>query len=243
MTSVVRTAVLLCVVLLSSTTVAQHRASIPAAEPRRDLGTYPLDGIERRMIAGGRCPEVPLVSYAGELVPFARPVRMYEGFVPRVRVLERIVYDASIEVYGRPPRRLAHRGAYNCRAVRGIPQLLSEHGLGNAFDWSGAEFAALPRGAPVPEGLPAALQRRFSVDVRRHYRATSGLDATHARFFQLVRARLIAAPELSGVLGPGYPGHEDHVHIDLAPWTLTYIDVVPVQGAALHIDDDRPGKL
>jgi hypothetical protein len=203
-------------------------AGIPAAEPRRDLGTYPLDTVDRRMTEDGRCPEVPLVRYPGALVRFDRPVRIHEAFVPRVRAFEQIVYDAAVEVYGRPPRRLVHRGAYNCRAVRGFPQLLSEHGLGNALDWSGADFGPLPAGQPLPPGLPAPLRRGFVVRVAEHYRATRGVAAVHARFLQLLRERLIATTELSGVLGPGYPGHEDHFHIDVAPWTLSYLDRVPV---------------
>ncbi|MFO0708812.1 MAG: extensin family protein [Sandaracinus sp.] len=201
---------------------------IPMAEPRRDLGTYPLDTVDRRMLPDGRCPDVPLVSYGGTLLRFARAVRIHEAFVPRVQVFERIVYDAALEVYGRPPRRLVHRGAYNCRAVRGFPDLLSEHGLGNALDWSGADFAALGRGQPAPPGLPPALRRGFSVRVLDHYRATTGLGRVHARFLQILRERLIAATEFSGVLGPGYPGHEDHFHLDVAPWTLSYLDRIPV---------------
>lgn len=203
-------------------------AGIPMAEPRRDLGTYPLDVVERRMLPGGRCPDVPLVTYGGTLVRFTRAVRIHQAFVPRVQIFERVVYDAAIEVYGRPPRRLVHRGAYNCRAVRGFPELLSEHGLGNALDWSGADFAPLARTQPAPPGLAPALRRGFQVRVAQHYRATRGIEATHARFLQILRERLIAVTELSGVLGPGYPGHEDHFHIDVAPWTLSYLDRIPV---------------
>jgi hypothetical protein len=112
--------------------------------------------------------------------------------------------------------------------VRGFPELLSEHGLGNAIDWSGADFGPVARAQPVPPGLPPALRRGFTVRVLEHYRATHGLGATHARFLQILRERLIAATEFSGVLGPGYPGHEDHFHLDVAPWTLSYLDRVPV---------------
>ena len=225
--------VVVAVALVSSIAMAraQHRdrfADIPMAEPRRDLGSYPLDTVERRMLPNGRCPDVPLVSYPGTQLRFARSLRIHEAFVPRVQVFERIVYDAAVEVYGRPPRRLQHRGTYNCRAVRGFPELLSEHGLGNALDWSGAEFAALPRVQPAPANLPPALRRGFIVTVLRDYRPTAGLGAVHARFFQILRERLIAAPEFSGVLGPGYPGHEDHFHLDVAPWTLSYLDRIAV---------------
>jgi len=220
---------LLGLVVTSSTLARQDRfAHIPSAEPRRDLGTYALDMMDRRMLSGGRCPEVPLVMYRGALVRFDRAVRIHEAFVPRVQIFERIVYDAAIEVYGRPPRRLVHRGAYNCRAVRGFPELLSEHGLGNALDWSGADFGPLPPGQPAPASLPIALRRGFSVRVADHYRTTHGVGAGHARFLQILRERLMATTELSGVLGPGYPGHEDHFHIDVAPWTLSYLDRVAV---------------
>jgi hypothetical protein len=203
-------------------------AGIPMAEPRRDLGTYALDTVDRRMTADGRCPDVPLVRYPGSLVRFDRPVRIHEAFVPRVRVFEQIVHDAAVEVYGRPPRRLVHRGAYDCRAVRGFPDLLSEHGLGNALDWSGADFGPLPPGQPAPHDLAPPLRRAFTVRVAEHDRITRGAGGIHARFLQILRERLIATTELSGVLGPGYPGHEDHFHMDVAPWTLRYRDRVPV---------------
>lgn len=215
-------------------------AGIPVADSRTDLGTYALDYIERRMLPSGRCPDVPLVNYRGEIIPFERAVRIHEAFVPRVQLLERIIYDAAIETYGRPPRRLTHRGAFNCRPVRGIPSLLSEHGLGNALDWSGADFGALRPGDPSPPSLPPRLRRSFRIRVATDYRETRGIAMHHARFFQLVRARLIAEPHLSGVLGPGYPGHEDHFHIDVAPWMLSYIDRIDVEPpvASLPIASD-----
>ncbi len=222
----------------SGVSARAHRdrfANIPMAEPRRDLGSYPLDVVERRMLPNGRCPDVPLVTYGGTQLRFARSLRIHEAFVPRVQVFERIVYDAAVEVYGRPPRRLQHRGTYNCRAVRGFPELLSEHGLGNALDWSGADFAALAPSQPAPANLPRALRRGFSVTVLRDYRPTTGLGAVHARFFQILRERLIAATEFSGVLGPGYPGHEDHFHLDVAPWTLSYLDRVAVDPPVLVV--------
>jgi hypothetical protein len=76
--------------------------------------------------------------------------------------------------------------------------------------------------------LPPRLRRSFRIRVATDYRETRGIAMLHARFFQLVRARLIEEPHLSGVLGPGYPGHEDHFHIDVAPWTLSYIDRIEV---------------
>ena len=227
--ALIRTATCVWALLAAAVVRADHRFDgIPMAEPRRDLGSYPLDTVERRMLPGGRCPDVPLVTYGGTLIRFTRAVRVHEAFVPRIQVFERIVYDAAVEVYGRPPRRLSHRGAYNCRAVRGFPELLSEHGLGNAIDWSGADFGPMARAQPIPPGLAPALRRGFSVRVLEHYRATRGLGATHARFLQILRERLIAATEFSGVLGPGYPGHEDHFHLDVAPWTLSYLDRIPV---------------
>jgi hypothetical protein len=66
------------------------------------------------------------------------------------------------------------------------------------------------------------------VRVAEHDRITRGAGVIHARFLQILRERLIATTELSGVLGPGYPGHEDHFHMDVAPWTLRYRDRVPV---------------
>jgi hypothetical protein len=164
-----------------------------------------------------RCPDVELRTYAGSIVRFHKPARIYVGFAEALRELETIARDTAVEVYGRAPRVLRHAGTYNCRSVRGIADLLSEHALGNAIDVEGFDFGPAPRGNRAPAGLRA----RFSVRLGKHWHATRGTGALHARFLRLLAERVIAREDLFRVvLGPSYPGHQGHFHFDLAPYRL-----------------------
>jgi hypothetical protein len=180
---------------------------------------YPLDTLPRQTASPGRasCPDVPMKRYAGSIVPFHKPSRIYVGFERHLRGFEEIVRDTAIEVYGRAPRRLRHAGTYACRHVRGYATLLSEHALGNAIDVEGFDFGPAPRGA----GGPRALRGAFSVRLGRHWNGTGGAAAVHSRFLRLLAERTIARPDLFRVvLGPSYPGHAGHFHLDLAPYRL-----------------------
>jgi len=193
-------------------------------------GDAPLDEIPRLVPARGRlvCPRVPLVTYAGSRLAYAAPVRVHPSFRPHLAAFEELVAGAAREVYGREPRRLLHAGGYNCRRVAGWPNVLSEHGLGNALDVVGFEFGPaakkegrLARGkaARGKAGLVGAgLAGAFSVRVLRDWGGGRGARGLHARFLHLVLARVRAAPELFRVaLGPGDPHHADHFHLDRSP--------------------------
>ena len=54
---------------------------------------YPLDGVSRGASTRGRlrCPRVALVTYRGEIIRYQRPLRVYRGFVPRLRRFEALV--------------------------------------------------------------------------------------------------------------------------------------------------------
>lgn len=199
--------------------------NIPSAERARDFDSYPLDRVSRDVDARHvRCPDVHLVSYQGTTVRLARAARFAEAFVPHVQEFERIVARVAIEVYGRAPSRINHLGTYNCRVIRAFPDLLSEHGLGNAIDVSGFEFAAAPRDATVPTDLPRALRRGFNVTILAHWHSTRGVGVVHARFLERLREELASRPALfRGMLGPAYPGHRNHLHLDMAPWSLIWM--------------------
>ena len=178
---------------------------------------YPLDALPRGVVGGARCPEVELRTYAGSVVRDQKATRISVGVAGSLRGFEEIARDAAVEVYGRPPRRLRHLGTYACRAIRGIRSLLSEHALGNAIDVEGFDFGPAPRGSKPPPGLRGA----FSVRVEKHWDGRAGVAALHARFLRLVAERTIARPDLFRVvLGPSYPGHHNHFHLDVAPYRL-----------------------
>jgi hypothetical protein len=193
------------------------------------LEPYPLDGIGRSVDVTGpmRCPEVPLVPHAGKAVRWKTTLKVHPAFADRLSAFEEVVAAVATRVYGRAPRRIAHLGSYNCRRIRRYPDLLSEHGIGNAIDVSAFEFPALARAAAKASELPRRLTRAFSVSVLEHWDA-EGDDgsprALHRRFLRELTAALEARPDIFRVmLGPAYPGHANHFHFDCAPYRLVVL--------------------
>jgi hypothetical protein len=188
--------------------------------------SYGLDMVRRELRGTGefRCPEIDLVVHRGETVRYSNLIRVYRGFRDRLVEFERVARDVGIEVYGRPPRRVAILGGYSCRRMRSHPHWLSEHALGNAIDVEGFDFDRLPKDAKLPAGLPAAFINGFEVRVIRHWSKKTGHAAVHARFLRLLAQRLIERDDVFRVLlGPGYPGHANHFHFDMAPFRLVQI--------------------
>lgn len=200
-------------------------AGIPSPVRASDFGQYPLDQVSREVDPHHvRCPDIALTMYRGTHIPLDRPARLYVPFRNRVVAFEELARDVAIEVYGRAPSRMHHLGTYNCRAVRSFPDTLSEHGLGNAIDIQGFDFAPAAAAASVPHALPRALRRAFSVSVQSHWHATRGVAAVHARFLLRLETELRAHPGMfRGMLGPAYPHHHDHLHLDMAPWSLVWM--------------------
>lgn len=188
------------------------------------LDPYPLDGIPRVIEPRGavKCPEVDLVQYRGEVIPYQKVVRIYPGLRPKLVGLEEVAVEVAIEIYGRAPTRLKHAGAYNCRRIAAYPELLSEHGLGNGIDVVGFDFG--PARGKLPPGVPRALRGSFDVRLGRDWTRDHGVGALHARFLRTLAARLIERTDLFRVLlGPAWPGHKGHFHFDMAPFRLVAI--------------------
>lgn len=192
----------------------------PSGQARADAATYALDELSREVPTRGkfRCPDIPLTLYGGSLVPFQGQVQVHPAFVAKLKELEALVRAVAIEVYGRAPASLQHLGAYNCRRIPGYPNLVSEHGLGNGIDVAAFTFAPLPKGQKLPEGLPRELAQGFGVSVMAHFDAKGAAGTVHKRFLHRLALRL--RPLFRVVLGPGYVGHQDHFHLDMAPYTL-----------------------
>jgi hypothetical protein len=193
---------------------------LPAAA--RAQGPYPLDAFDRTVGARGapRCPDVGLVTYRGTHLHYGRAIRVATAFVPKLEALEVLVRQVAEEHYGRAPERIVHLGAFNCRRMRGYPDLVSEHGLGNALDVAGFDFARAPRGA----GTSRSLARPFRVRLDKHWNATRGDGKIHAAFLRDLAQRVVEAPDLFRVvLGPAWPGHRNHFHFDCAPYRLTSV--------------------
>lgn len=205
----------------------------PPPEP-----SYGLDLVPREVPERGRihCPEVELERYRGSVIRYHKPLRIYVGFEEHLRRFEEIVRDTAIEFYGRPPRRIKHLGSFYCRRIRLWPTFVSEHGLGNALDVEGFDFAWISK--KKAPGVPARLRRAFQVRVKKHWDATRGVGAVHSKFLHTLAQRLIDEPGLFRVmLGPAEPGHQDHFHLDMAPWRIVNIfppGEEPEEGAPAH---------
>jgi hypothetical protein len=199
--------------------------SARAAEPQAEV--YPLDAISRAVGTDEELPcqrgEVSLITYKGEIVRYARPLRVHPAFRSHLLELEAIVAELGQRHFGRAPRRIVHFGAYACRPMRGHEQWLSEHALGNALDVAGFDFGPLPKQAVLPAGLPPALRRAFQVRVDRHFFAAPK-DAAQSAFLRELVTRLIARPDVfRSIVGPGWPGHDNHFHLAHPPYRLVKV--------------------
>lgn len=200
-----------------------------AARAEAPLEPYPLDGLARTVPTTGRmrCPEVDRVRYRGTAIPWASPLEVHPAFEARLAAFEAVAVAVAEKVFGRAPTRIRHLGSYNCRRIRRYPDLLSEHGLGNAIDVAGFEFPALSARERKTSTLPKALRRGFAVTVLDHWDA-KGQDASanglRRRFLHELTAALEARPDIFRVmLGPAYPGHRNHFHFDCAPYRLVVL--------------------
>ncbi len=198
-------------------------SSHAAADPN---DSYALDSIVREIPRGEpfACPKVDLVEYRGKTIKYSSLALVFKDFQPRLERFEEVVSDVATEVYGRPPTRVVHLGAYVCRRMTAYPTWLSEHSLGNALDVSGFNFGALPKDASLPEGLPKDFKNGFEVRVDKHWGKKQGHAAIHARFLRTLAERLIVRKDVFRVLlGPGYPAHSNHFHFDMSPYRMVEI--------------------
>jgi hypothetical protein len=196
------------------------------AQPQPGSVVYPLDAVGRVLDPGQElpCADHELVQYRSPLLRYSRPARVHPAFASKLSGLESLVTEVAVAVYGRAPRTLVHLGTHNCRRIRRYPDLLSEHALGNAIDLAGFDFGPARRDQPLPQGLSPALRRGFSVRMESHWTATRGTAAVHARFLRALAQRLIDRTDLfSVVLGPSWPGHHNHLHLDRAPYHMAEV--------------------
>ncbi|MEO0325877.1 MAG: extensin family protein [Myxococcota bacterium] len=185
---------------------------------------YKLDGVPRFLEERVRlrCPGPEIVRYQGSTVRFRNPLRVHYAFVERVARFEEVVAEVAETIYVRPPRRIVHHGAYNCRMVRGRRRRVSEHALGNAIDLTGFAFGPLGN-REAPEGMPDFFRRSFSVNVRDHWSPRYRRDTRHAIFLHTLIDRLSERPDIfRGIVGPPQRRHLAHIHLDAAPWRYTW---------------------
>ena len=197
-----------------------------AAAIARPIDSFALDDQPREIPEHGkfRCPEVEIVHYRGTTLPYQSPVQLQRDFVARVAAFELVVVDVARRVYGRAPRRIRHLGGYVCRRMKTFPTFISEHSFGDAIDIEGFDFGDATRAERT--AAPRGLRGSFSVRVQKDWHATSGTSAIHARFLHELAEALIARDDLFRViLGPGYPDHDDHLHLDMSPFRTVELDL------------------
>lgn len=181
--------------------------------------TYALDGTERFLEENERlrCDASGLVGYRSASLRYGAHV--HPAFVERLERFDRFVAETASAFYGRAPRRLVHRGSYNCRSARGRRGRISEHAFGNALDVQGFDFGPLPRGVEPPSGMPRHLRHGFQLRVRTHWSPRRERDAYHAGFLHFFAEQLKNRPDIfRGIVGPPQQRHLDHLHLDAAPW-------------------------
>ena len=170
---------------------------------------YPLDEDGRRLSSGesAYCPVVQVQDYAGSYVPYSRPLKVNPFFRERLVAFEEVVARVATQTLGAPPVAILHFGTYNCRTIAGRRKL-SEHAYANAIDVSGFEFA-------TPSG-------NVKISIKKDW----WRDTPYAGFMHQLVLELAARPDIfRGVLGPGYPGHDDHLHLDVGPRYYINVDV------------------
>ncbi len=216
--------------LIAAVWIAPASSFAKSATAVAPAAGYPLDNIPRMVSKRGRvrCPKVKLVRYRGSTVRYSSRITVFKGFKQRLKRFERIVKQVATEVYGRAPYRIRHWGGYSCRRMgtRAYRDFISEHALGNAIDVYGFDFSWVSRRKAKRLNIGRRMRRPFRITVKKHWKATRGMGKVHARFLRVLFKRLAAKRNVFTVLlGPGYPGHSDHFHFDVAPWRLVSIDM------------------
>lgn len=181
--------------------------------------SYPLDATERFLPEGQRphCDSSGLVRYHSAQLRYT--VRVNPAFARRLAAFDALLVERGRHFYGRAPRRLIQRGAYNCRSARGRRGRISEHAFGNALDFQGLDFPPLRRGREAPDGMPRRMRRSFSLRIADHWGPRRTRDAYHARFLHGLAEELRSRSDIfRGIVGPPQRRHRNHLHLDAAPW-------------------------
>ena len=186
---------------------------------------YALDSYSRQIPSKGKipCPNIPLETYRGTHYGYTKPIRVHKAFKERLIVFEELVVEVAKEIYGRAPSRIKHSGGYTCKRIGGYPNLLSEHSFGNALDISRFYFDPQKPTEVATDALPAHLKKAFVVQIYSHWNQSKKNGGLHQKFLHTVAKRMIERDLFRVQLGPAFPNHKDHFHLDMAPYRLVSI--------------------
>jgi hypothetical protein len=194
-------------------------AELEARARARELGDgdYPLHDLPREVDGDVECPEIELVEYSGEVIPYNRPIEVNKDFRKRLIRFEKMVGELATLVYGRSPARIVHAGGHTCRTVGNRGKKLSEHAFGHAIDVAGFDFEATGEAGEGGGEKVARIATAFSIRLEDHWDATEGFEAKHALFLRLLADELKERGPFSTMLGPAYGGHDTFFHFDFGP--------------------------
>ena len=178
--------------------------------------TYPLDDIPRQFEPDQSLPCAKnLIKHRSKIIKYSRVMSVNPHFSKKLSSLEKIASKVGIEVFGRSPTKIKHFGGYKCRRIRRFPTYLSEHGLGNAIDLVSFYFPSAPKKSDVARKF----SRPFHISVEKHWNSNNKKSLFLKRFVE----ELIKAGLFRTMLGPAYPGHDDHFHFDMSPYEIISI--------------------
>lgn len=186
------------------------------AKERELDGSYPYHDRSRGGDGDVECPEVELVEYEGRIISYNRAVEVNPHFRERLVRFEKIVREVAIDVYGRPPARIVHRGGHDCKTVGRRGDELSEHAFGHAIDVVGFDFDAADESKSADAG-GGPVAGEFDVRLAAHWSADEGFEARHRRFLRRLADALERRGPFSTMLGPSYPNHDEIFHFDFGP--------------------------
>ncbi|MCC6625591.1 MAG: extensin family protein [Deltaproteobacteria bacterium] len=141
---------------------------------------------------------------------------------------EEVAQAEARRVWGRPEtenpiRSITHYGTYNCRWQR-FKDKISEHAYGNALDIAGFNITGV----------------WGEVSVYRHWTARWKGAEKHSEFLRGLVQRLREAEVFTNVLDPEWDaGHQNHLHVDMAP--ITYGQPSPALERVRSMPTDDPG--
>ena len=184
---------------------------------------YPLDKFSRKVPKKGKfkCPKVEIITYRGDIIKYHKPVRVHPAFKERLVKFEELVKEIALETYGRSPDRIIHLGTFNCRRIGTNRGKLSEHSFGNGIDVAGFVFKRV-KNKKIRSKIDKRFRGYFVVDMLKHWNSKK-LGGTHSKFLKEIGRKMIERKMFTVMLGPSWPGHKNHFHLDLAPYNVVSI--------------------
>jgi hypothetical protein len=150
--------------------------------------------------------EKGVILYKGPMGLSFEAAKVSCTFALRLVRFEKVLMEEAKYAMGETAKRILNWGSYKCRNIGRFPDIASEHSFGNALDIGGVELKS---------GIKTTVLRHF------HKRLSEKEPTPFSRFWENLTTRLIREKIFSVILTPNYDKiHNDHLHIDGAPYSL-----------------------